>query len=238
MQEPGESIDSYAVSLKEFGARCGFTGEEYSHRIIDQFILGIKDRATQNKLLQEPPKTIDEEVSVARRFEAANAMIQTLTAKTEVLSIANRSADVLQVGGVSNSSNLVSAEVCFKCNGWGHEAWQCPTPSNVNEFKSVKQTVCFHCQKPGHIARNCKLNRHSQLAKAHLWWEGPVWLKGGQSEWPTSLRLEYSPDVAIERRKVVVLIVASMEDQKLFPLEYAGMERVRSEDDEKQFREK
>ena len=55
----------------------------------------------------------------------------------------------------------------------------------------------------------------SQLAKAQLWWEGPVWLKGGKSEWPTSLRLEDSPDVAIERRKVVVLSVASMEDQKL-----------------------
>ena len=161
MQEPGESIDSYAVSLKEFGARCGFTAEDYSHRIIDQFILGIKDLATQNKLLQEPPKTIDEAVSVARRLEAANATIQTLTAKTEVLSIANHSADVLKVGGVSNASNLVSAKVCFKCNGWGHEPWQCPTPSNVNEFKSIKQTVCFHCQKPRHIARNCKLNRHN-----------------------------------------------------------------------------
>ena len=55
----------------------------------------------------------------------------------------------------------------------------------------------------------------SQLAKAQLWWEGPVWLKGGQSEWPTSLRLEDSPDVTIERRKVVVSSVVSMEDQKL-----------------------
>ncbi|CAB4032467.1 zinc knuckle [Paramuricea clavata] len=31
-QEPGESVDSYAVSLREAGARCGFHGDEYSSR--------------------------------------------------------------------------------------------------------------------------------------------------------------------------------------------------------------
>ena len=40
-QEPGESVDSYAVSLREAGAKCGFlVGDEYSSRLVDQFILG------------------------------------------------------------------------------------------------------------------------------------------------------------------------------------------------------
>ena len=77
-QEPGESVDSYAVSLREAGAKCGFSGDEYSSRLVDQFILGLKDKATQNKLLQEPPTDSDSALLIARRFEAANATMKTL----------------------------------------------------------------------------------------------------------------------------------------------------------------
>ena len=50
-QEPGESVDSFAVALREFGAKCGFKGEEYKNRLVDQFILGMKDRPTQKKTI-------------------------------------------------------------------------------------------------------------------------------------------------------------------------------------------
>ena len=72
-QEPGETVDSFAVALKEFGAKCGFQGDEYTNRLVDRFILGMKDLPTQNKLLQEPPATLEEAVLIARRFEAANS---------------------------------------------------------------------------------------------------------------------------------------------------------------------
>ena len=60
-QEPGESVDSCTVSLREAGAKCGFHGGEYSSWFVDQFILGLKDldKATQNKLLQEPPTDLN-----------------------------------------------------------------------------------------------------------------------------------------------------------------------------------
>ena len=38
----------------------------------------MKDLPTQNKLLQEPPATIEEAVVISRRFEAANSMMATL----------------------------------------------------------------------------------------------------------------------------------------------------------------
>lgn len=46
-QEPGESVDLYAVSLREAGAKCGFHGDEYSSRLVDQFFGGLRDKATQ-----------------------------------------------------------------------------------------------------------------------------------------------------------------------------------------------
>ena len=39
---------------------------------------GLKDRATQNKLLQKPPATLDEALLIATRLEAANAKMHTL----------------------------------------------------------------------------------------------------------------------------------------------------------------
>ena len=46
--------------------------------MVDQFILGLRDKATQNKLLQEPPNTLDDALLTARRFEAANATMKAL----------------------------------------------------------------------------------------------------------------------------------------------------------------
>ena len=66
VQEPGETVDSFAVALHEFGSKCGFTGAEYSHRIVDQFILELRDRSTQSKLLQEPPENVDAALLSAR----------------------------------------------------------------------------------------------------------------------------------------------------------------------------
>ena len=64
------------------GAKCGFLGDEYSSRLVDQFILGLRVKATQNKLLQEPPTDLDSALLIARRFEAANATMKTLARET------------------------------------------------------------------------------------------------------------------------------------------------------------
>ena len=49
-QQPGESVNSYALSLREAGEKCGFSGDEYSGRLVDQFIPGLRNRGTQSKL--------------------------------------------------------------------------------------------------------------------------------------------------------------------------------------------
>ena len=66
------------MALREAGAKCGFRGDEYASRLVDQFILGLRDRTTQSKLLQEPPSNLDNALLIARRFKAANAAMQTL----------------------------------------------------------------------------------------------------------------------------------------------------------------
>eukprot|EP00794_Sanderia_malayensis_P014625 gene14625-16140_t len=156
-QEPGESVDSFAVALREFGAKCGFQGEEYTNRLVDQFILGMKDRPTQNKLLQEPPESLEDAVLIARRFEAANSTIQTLRAEAGSAARQNHN----QVGAVSSN---VTAQTCFNCNGFGHVAKQCPMHSEFKRTRTVSSAVktCYSCHRPGHLARNCFSNSQNQ----------------------------------------------------------------------------
>ena len=43
VQDPGESVDNFAISLREHAEKCNFQGEEFDNRLLDQFILGLKD---------------------------------------------------------------------------------------------------------------------------------------------------------------------------------------------------
>ena len=113
-QEPGESVDSYAVSLREAGAKFGFHGDEYSSKLVDQFILELRDKATQNKLLQEPPNSLDDALLIARRFEAANATKKTL---------AREAVEKLNKVAIGSVNSLNAAKTCYSCNG----SRQCPT---------------------------------------------------------------------------------------------------------------
>ena len=110
-QAVGETVDSFAIGLREYGAKCGFAGNEYTNRLVDQFILGLLDKQTQTRLLQEPPGTLDEALVVARRFEAARSTMQTLRQDTNT--------------GRSTAGAVHADKICFNCNQSGHIAKYC-----------------------------------------------------------------------------------------------------------------
>ena len=47
----------------------------------------------------------------------------------------------------------------------------------------------------------------SQIQDNNLWWEGPTWLKRGESKWPKSTTIEGSDSVNEEKKKVTVLSI-------------------------------
>ena len=141
VQDPGESVDNFAISLREHAAKCNFQGEEFGNRLLDQFILGLKDLSIQSKLLQEPKDTLDEALAVARRFEAARSTVGVLRGRN-------------QVGFVGN----VESRQCFVCGKLGHVAKNCES-NNKSSFvprrNAAQKFICFNCKRPGHLAKDC-----------------------------------------------------------------------------------
>ena len=141
IQLPGETADAYSVSLRELAAECDFHGSEYNNRLLDQFILGLQDKGTQNRLLQEPPSTVDEAIVVARRYEAAKSTLDTL--KHESLS---RSSVINPVR---------SGKTCFICQNPGHIARDCTQQRYTKEKAPLRKIFCFNCKQAGHIQHHC-----------------------------------------------------------------------------------
>ena len=141
-----ESVNSYALALREAGAKCGFSGDEYANRLVDQFIIGLNDRTTQTKLLKDPPSNLDDALKIARRFEAANATMQTL---------AGQGSGKYNKGMIRAVGSMPTAVSCYACGGFGHISKQCSTMNSFQQNNRSTQMVCYNCQKPGHLAGNC-----------------------------------------------------------------------------------
>ena len=97
-----ETIDSFAIQLRKYGAKCGFQGDEYNNRMVDQSILGLADKLTQIRLLQEVSDTLDGALVIARRIEAARSTMQTLRQDSNI--------------GKSMAGSVSAEKVCFNCN--------------------------------------------------------------------------------------------------------------------------
>jgi hypothetical protein len=77
-QQEGESFDDYAGALTRQGNRAlpDLTPKARSDIIRDQFIEGLRDSHTQERLLQECPDTLDGALKTARKLGAARSAQQ------------------------------------------------------------------------------------------------------------------------------------------------------------------
>ena len=55
----------------------------------------------------------------------------------------------------------------------------------------------------------------SALCNSKLWWEGPVWLRDGEENWPDTLVLNDTMQVQEERKKIVVLSVVAENNDRV-----------------------
>ena len=151
----------YSARLRHLASTCNF-GEFLSHSLRDQFVCGIRNPATQKKLLSED-RTFQQALQVAVADEIAAK--ETLQVQQQLPQLVNsvakefpaipspsrgdsrtKSTSRTSPRQASSTSQQATSFACFSCGNSDHVRCKC----------KFRNAVCRSCNLRGHIARVCK----------------------------------------------------------------------------------
>jgi len=78
-QEDNESIDAYVTALRTLAKTCNFCDCMHDSIIRDRIVLGIKDKQTRKRLLQERKLTLKTSIDLCKSSEATNVQLKTIS---------------------------------------------------------------------------------------------------------------------------------------------------------------
>ena len=81
-QEPSESIETYAASLRALAATCAF-GTLHDELIRDRIVCGIHNNAVRRKLLQEPKLSLSRCIDLCRATETTTAQVKAMAGHSD-----------------------------------------------------------------------------------------------------------------------------------------------------------
>lgn len=147
-QKEGQSFDSFLTELKKNAATCEFDGQEES-LIRDRIVFGIKDKATQERLLREPNLDLGKAANFCRAVEASKTQFREMeaTGGTIVDAVA-KGKEKFMKSARKNAEK--EKRRCSKCDG-NHEWGQCPAYGKL----------CAICKNKNHFARVCRTKKRN-----------------------------------------------------------------------------
>lgn len=179
-QSSEESIEEYVTKLTNMAIRCDF--ENLKEQLIcDMFVIGISNRKTQEKLLQQEALTIEKAIKIAKSIEISQR-------ETEKLQMSNTKID--QESSVqavksyhqkeaTNSSQRNQSTSPTRNNN--HSRFQVSTQSQppnqkscnrcgqVHRFKCpAKGKTCSKCKKYNHFAQYCFSNKDTNTKNVSM----------------------------------------------------------------------
>ena len=127
-QAVGESIAEYEAELRRLATHCDF--EAYLEQAIrDKLVCGMRNAATQKRLLSKADLTLERALEIAQSEEAAES----------------NSLD-LKSGDVAVHDVESKQKECYRCGRRNHSPREC-------RFRDAE---CHRCGKLGHISRMCR----------------------------------------------------------------------------------
>lgn len=176
-QQPTETIDEFADSLLDLTNRAypDLEPAVRMHLARDRFIAGVKADYVQEHLLQNPPSTLDEARSAAKRLEAARTTRKHMQAamgpatSSYAMEFVPKEAPPTEVAATSHESGLL--EAVRKNTETLQELMQQMTKLQLGEssmaftgrasarrgtFRRRQPLVCWKCGEPGHLRRDCQ----------------------------------------------------------------------------------
>lgn len=150
VQKLEESITQFAVELKSLARQCVF-GNFLDDALRDQFVCGVRDEHTRQKLLIESELTFDKAVKIAVATELAASQVRSMTSGEE-LTVAKISMKTTQNQASRDNKATPFGEggkrMCMRCGGsWNQEH---------REVCRAKEAKCNNCGIIGHYARVCR----------------------------------------------------------------------------------
>ena len=126
-QGSGESVAEYMAELCRLATHCQF-GEYLDEALRDTLVCGMRNTATQKRLLSEPELSLKKAIELSQAYEAADKNAQEMQTP--------------QAEPVQQVSNAKAKKPCYRCRKGFHKPSEC-------HYKDLV------CKKKGHLAKVC-----------------------------------------------------------------------------------
>ena len=160
-QLPSENIAEYAAALRKLATDCNFgTKDTLEETLRDHLVGGVRNAATQKKLLSMKNLTFAEACDVARSLEAAEANSKEISSALSKETNATGAAATVQFmarrqSGFRppskelrpfSSGSQQQQQPCYRCGRRNHTPKDC----------KFAEATCHACGRQGHIAPACR----------------------------------------------------------------------------------
>ena len=85
-QAPGESVVDFMAELRQLVAKCNFANF-LDNALHDRFMVGLRNKSIQKRLLAEPDLTITDSVTLPQNMEAAHTKSQAMKTASAALTV-------------------------------------------------------------------------------------------------------------------------------------------------------
>ncbi|XP_055714912.1 uncharacterized protein K02A2.6-like [Phlebotomus papatasi] len=150
-QQEGESCDEFLAALRKLSTHCNFGCSSCNHlkkSIRNQFVMGIRNKSIQKRLLEKRDLTLELAVDIAKAMEASEkgeaALKMTVKEGGEVLKLDTKEQERPQ-RSTMDDGKTGPPKKCFRCGVSTHYSHEC----------IHKDKTCYLCTKKGHLARIC-----------------------------------------------------------------------------------
>ena len=162
-QNQGESVDSYITHLQKFASSCKL-GTLTDELIRDKLVIGILNRGTKGKLLQEKSLTLDKAIDIAHSNEITSKQLETM--KSDAVTRPKEEVNLVGKDKGTDSKKQTSGISKHKKNrplgkkkpkadpGNTRKCRNCGSQHKRNKCPAYNKR-CTYCQKWHHFASVC-----------------------------------------------------------------------------------
>jgi len=158
-QEPGQSVNDFALNLKKLSSTCEFVGDQWEQNLRDQFICGLRSVTTQEKLLGPLAADYDfqQVVDTALAEEAALKDAKTFSGQGQASgSTCNRINQSMRRGQRGGRNKPRPSRMDHKTTNGNKKCDRCGLNNHSRDECKYKNYTCYKCQQVGHLKSECR----------------------------------------------------------------------------------